>query len=134
MKQGLCEVLSWQVKSFQKEGESSPTSEATVKIRVKGKTEHASSNGTGPVDALLNAVKKALARFYPEAEKILLTEYSVSSLNGHFGSEAKVRVTIKNRLSYKNVTTSKVSTDILEASLRADLEGAVMLLLKGERK
>ena len=49
----------------EKRGEDEePISEATVKIRVNGILEVTAAEGTGPVNALDKAIKKALGKFY----------------------------------------------------------------------
>ncbi len=39
--------------------------EAVLKVEVDGEIEHTASDGDGPVNALDNALRKALLRFYP---------------------------------------------------------------------
>ncbi|MDO8670817.1 MAG: alpha-isopropylmalate synthase regulatory domain-containing protein, partial [Dehalococcoidia bacterium] len=40
-------------------------SEATVKVRVNGEVMHTAAEGSGPVNALDLALRKALVQFYP---------------------------------------------------------------------
>ncbi len=53
------------------------SSEAVLKIEVDGEIEHTAANGDGPVNALDNALRKALTRFYPEIALIKLIDYKV---------------------------------------------------------
>jgi 2-isopropylmalate synthase len=50
---------------------------ANLKVQIGGAIEKRGSNGEGPIDALSNALKKALRRHYPEIERIHLTSYDM---------------------------------------------------------
>src|SRR5205823_6344361 len=50
--------------------QTTPVSEATVKIRVGEKTEHRVAEGDGPVNALDGALRKALTPHYPSIEQV----------------------------------------------------------------
>lgn len=91
-------------------------SEATVKIEVGEGREHTASDGNGPVHALDRATKKALARFFPQIEKIHLTDYKVRVLDAKEGTAAKVRVLIESTDGKETWTTVGVSTNVIEAS------------------
>ncbi|MCK5739911.1 citramalate synthase, partial [bacterium] len=49
--------------------------EATIKVTVDGKSEHTAAEGVGPVNALNNALRKALNNFYPQLKDVHLTDY-----------------------------------------------------------
>jgi 2-isopropylmalate synthase len=68
------------------------------------------------VNALDNAVRKALAEFYPEIERIKLTDYKVRILDGTTGTAASVRVLIESTDGVNIWRTVGSSTDIIEAS------------------
>ncbi|MEC9050554.1 MAG: alpha-isopropylmalate synthase regulatory domain-containing protein, partial [Candidatus Neomarinimicrobiota bacterium] len=61
--------------SYDKSGHN--RADAMLKVIVDGEIEQTASDGVGPVDALSNALKKALVRFYPELNKVKLTDYKV---------------------------------------------------------
>ena len=92
---------------------------ATIKIEVNGQAEITVAEGNGPVNALDKALRKALYRFYPQLESIILTDYKVRVLEGTGATESKVRVLIDTTDGQKTWTTIGVSTDIIEASFRA---------------
>ncbi|MBM3245273.1 MAG: citramalate synthase, partial [Candidatus Omnitrophica bacterium] len=50
---------------IEKQGSRKITSEAIIKVKVKGVKEHTAAEGDGPVNALDNALRKALKDFYP---------------------------------------------------------------------
>lgn len=94
-------------------------SEAILKLKVDGEIEHTASDGDGPVNALDNALRKALLRFYPEISLIKLIDYKVRVLDGSDGTCAKVRVMIESSDGTDTWTTVGVSENIIEASFQA---------------
>jgi 2-isopropylmalate synthase len=91
-------------------------SEATIKMEANGKVEHTAADGDGPVNALDNAIRKALSRFYPEVAQIRLTDYKVLVINAKSGTAAKVRVLIESSDGHEFWGTVGVSENIIEAS------------------
>jgi 2-isopropylmalate synthase len=67
-------------------------SRASVDVKVDGREEHSEAQGDGPVNALDQALRSALVRFYPSLQKIHLTDYKVRVINSEAGTAAKVRV------------------------------------------
>ncbi len=94
-------------------------SEVVLKLTVDGELEHTASDGDGPVNALDNALRKALTRFYPEVASIKLVDYKVRVLDGSDGTVAKVRVMIESSDGTETWTTVGVSENIIEASFQA---------------
>lgn len=94
-------------------------SEATVKLNVKGETEHTVGEGDGPVDALNAALRQALTRFYPDIAKVVLTDYRVRILDPEEATAAKTRVLIESSDGLKRWDTVGVSENIIEASWEA---------------
>jgi 2-isopropylmalate synthase len=99
---------------FGNDGQTS--AEAVLKIEVDGEVEHTAANGHGPVDALNNALRKALLRFYPEIVMIKLLDYKVRVLNEKDGTAAKVRVLIESGDGNEIWSTVGVSENIIQAS------------------
>ncbi len=94
-------------------------SEAVLKIEVDGEIEHTASDGDGPVNALDNALRKALIRFYPEVALIKLVDYKVRVLDEKEGTGAKVRVMIQSSDGNETWSTVGVSENIIQASFQA---------------
>ena len=95
-------------------------SEASVKVSDgKGHIEHTAADGNGPVNALDNALRKALRCFYPELANIRLTDYKVRVLDERGGTGTGVRVLIRSTDGREDWTTVGVSVNIIEASLAA---------------
>jgi len=112
------------------DAEENLTCEATIKVEVKGREEHTASNGNGPVEALDNALRKALTKFYPEISEIKLTDYKVRVLNEKDGTGSSVRVLIDQKQDTSHWGTVGVSTNIIEASWQALVDGIEYMLLK----
>ncbi len=96
-----------------------PVDQAVMKVQVGDETELTVSNGDGPVNALDKALRKALVQFYPEIRSIRLIDYKVRVLEEKSGTSAKVRVLIESSDGQRSWGTVGVSTNIIEASLRA---------------
>jgi len=111
------------------------TSLATVKLAVNGKDILEAAEGNGPVAALDTALRKALINFYPEISSFYLTDYKVRILDGTAGTSAKTRVLIESSNGHQRWTTVGVSSNILEASYYAVVEGLEYgLLLQQQAK
>eukprot|EP01083_Nonionella_stella_P224439 798905_1 len=114
-----------------------PTSlaRATVKVRVLDDPNHPDdedfldrlevSEGKGPVDALANAVKKALTPSHPELDNLKLVDYKVRILDPESATRAATRVMIefKDEVTGKKWTTVSVDRNIISASLNALVDG-----------
>jgi 2-isopropylmalate synthase len=90
--------------------------ESMVKIRVDGTTLHTAGEGNGPVNALDNALRKALEPSFPEVHAIRLTDYKVRIVNESEGTAAVPRVMIDSSDGTATWTTVGASTNIIEAS------------------
>ena len=93
--------------------------EAMVKVRVQGELLHTAAEGNGPVNALDNALRKALTSYYPQVANFHLSDYKVRILDSDHGTEAITRVLIDTRNSTSRWSTVGASTNIIEASWRA---------------
>jgi len=93
--------------------------EAMVKVRVQGEILHTAAEGNGPVNAMDNALRKALVEFYPQIAKFHLSDYKVRILDSDHGTEAITRVLIDTRNDTSRWSTVGASTNIIEASWRA---------------
>ncbi len=93
--------------------------EATVKVRVEGEVMHTAAEGTGPVNALDAALRKALVQRYPQIATFHLADYKVRILDGSNGTAAVTRVLIDTQSGGKRWSTVGASSNIIEASWRA---------------
>lgn len=122
-RQKFFEVKGFQVHCDLIEGKETSNALATVKIAVDGKNILEAAEGNGPVAALDAALRKALVNFYPQIATFDLTDYKVRILNGYTGTAAKTRVLVESGNGRQRWTTVGVSTNILEASYQAVVEG-----------
>lgn len=125
----LFELQSFKL-MIEKHAHQEITSEAVVKLRVKGEIVHTAAEGNGPVNALDNALRKAIEEFYPEIKNMHLSDYKVRVLEEKDGTEAKVRVLIESTDHLKNWSTVGVSGNIIEASWQALIDSMKYALLK----
>jgi 2-isopropylmalate synthase len=91
-------------------------SEATIKVRVGDVQVHTAAEGNGPVNALDNALRKALEGIYPSLKKIRLTDFRVRVIDGVDGTGAQVRVLIESCDDEMSWGTVGVSHNVVEAS------------------
>lgn len=119
---------------------------ATVKIElpayhvssraVAPATELSCAEGNGPVDALANAVEKALIERFPVMKDICLVDYKVRILDGSATTGSTVRVVVTFRHTDPETAEtcewSTVSADpnILTASLGAICDGLEWAIIK----
>ncbi|MCK4858947.1 MAG: citramalate synthase [Candidatus Omnitrophica bacterium] len=95
------------------------TSKASVQIRVNEAKKHSTADGDGPVNALDNALRKALTDFYPVLAEMHLSDFKVRVLNAKEGTAAKVRVLIQSQDKRDTWDSVGVSENIIEASWQA---------------
>jgi 2-isopropylmalate synthase len=114
-------------------GPESPVPEATIRVRVGPHEVHTASFGNGPVDALYNALLKALVRFYPRLTEVILEDYKVRVLPGMRGTGAMVRVLITSRDGHEWWNTVGVATDIIDASWQALVDSITYKLFRDEQ-
>lgn len=112
-----------------KEPVSDITSEAIIKLTVRGEQVHTVAEGNGPVNALDNALRKALQTFFPGIETMHLTDYKVRVLDETDGTAAKVRVLIESTNGVSIWRTVGVSENIIEASWEALVDSVRYFLL-----
>jgi 2-isopropylmalate synthase len=106
--------------------------EATVKVRVDGDVLHTAAEGNGPVNALDQALRKALTTHYPALAKFHLADYKVRILDGENGTRATTRVLIDTQNGTKRWSTMGASANIIEASWRALADAVEYGLLMGK--
>ena len=92
---------------------------AMVKLRVGDRYEITADEGDGPVHALDRALRKALEVFYPSLAGVRLIDYKVRVMEAGKATASIVRVLIESSDGRNTWTTVGVSTDIINASIRA---------------
>jgi len=123
------------VKAFrvieEKRSDGETYSEATIQVIEDGVLEHTAAEGDGPVNALDNALRKALVKFFPSIKGVKLDDYKVRVLDGKDGTAAKVRVLIESSDKVHRWGTVGVSENIIEASWIALIDSLMYKLMIG---
>ncbi|WP_047154395.1 citramalate synthase [Aneurinibacillus tyrosinisolvens] len=105
---------------MEKQGDEDIRTEATVKLCVNGQIVHTVAEGNGPVNALDNALRKALESFFPDIKDMYLTDYKVRVLSEQDATASKVRVLVESTKDGSNSwSTVGVSANVIEASWEA---------------
>jgi 2-isopropylmalate synthase len=122
-------VESWRVMT-DSTATGDAVSEATVKLHADGARHLATGEGNGPVNALDHALREALAKAYPEIEKLELIDYKVRILDASHGTDAVTRVLIETSDGETSWDTIGVAGSILAASWRALTDGLAYGLIR----
>ena len=99
------------------------TPTASVRLNLNGKILTEAATGVGPVDAAINAVRKAVSAVEP----IRLEEYHVNAITG--GTDALVEVIVRLSKGDKTITAMGAHEDIVMASVEAMLNGMNLLMM-----
>jgi 2-isopropylmalate synthase len=126
------ELMGFRVIVEKRREEDPPLSEATIMVRVGDRVEHTAAVGNGPVNALDNAIRKALEKFYPELREVKLMDYKVRILSSKDGTGAQTRVLIESGDGKSKWGTVGVSENIIQASWQALVDSIDYKLLKEE--
>jgi len=108
--------------------------EATVKVEVDGEVLHTAADGNGPVNALDQALRKALRAFYPELDAVHLVDYKVRILDGEAATAARTRVLIESSSPAATWSTVGSDTNIIAASWQALGDSLEYALWKGDAR
>jgi len=95
-----------------------------------GTPMHMSAEGHGPVDALNNALRKALDATYPHLKDVHLEDYKVRILDAKAATQAKTRVLIESSDATESWNTVGVSENIITASYEALTDSIEYKLLR----
>jgi 2-isopropylmalate synthase len=107
-----------------------PVAEATIKVKVGGHIEHTAAEGHGPVNALDNALRKALEHFYPQLKEMKLLDFKVRVLPAGKGTASVTRVLIESGDKDSRWGTVGVSDNVIDASYHALVDAFQYKLLK----
>ena len=105
-------------------------SEAVVKVRVGSQLMHTAAEGNGPVNALDNALRKALLGSYPSLDQVKLLDYKVRVVDQGQDTRAVVRVLIESTDGKAQWQTVGSSSNIIEASWMALADSLEYFLIR----
>ena len=103
--------------------------EATVKVQVGDERLEATGRGNGPVNALDAALRSVLDGWFPQLDRLHLTDFKVRVLETRQGTAAVTRVLIDTTNGERTWTTIGVSENIIEASWQALVDSLVYGIL-----
>ncbi|MHA2009103.1 MAG: citramalate synthase [Promethearchaeota archaeon] len=103
--------------------------EATIKMRVGNDVIHTAADGNGPVNALDNALKKALNHFYPCIKDITLSDFKVRIIDRE-GTASHVKVLVETVDKEDKWGTIGTHGNIIVASWDALVDSYIFKLLK----
>ena len=127
------QVESWRT-IVEQRADGVVASEATVKVHARGERIIATGEGNGPVNALDNALRRALSRIFPDIDRLELTNYKVRILDGGSGTDAVTRTLIETSDGTYRWDTVGVHENVIAASWLA-LEDAISYgLLKASHR
>ncbi|MGH8008210.1 MAG: alpha-isopropylmalate synthase regulatory domain-containing protein, partial [Candidatus Binatia bacterium] len=127
-------LIGFRVIDEKRNEDEPPLSEATIMIEgPDGAVEHTAAQGKGPINALDQALRKALTKFYPQLEKMHLLDYKVRVLGGDQGTGATVRVLIESGDEHDRWGTVGVSHNVIEASWQALVDSIEYKLYKDKK-
>ncbi len=109
-------------------------SQASVKLQIGREISHQVSEGDGPVNALDAALRKALLPYFPVMAKVRLDDFKVRVLGSSVGSDAMVRVWTTFGDDKDQWNVAGVSSNIIEASWLALIDGLCYKILKDQKK
>ncbi|MHC1585567.1 MAG: 2-isopropylmalate synthase, partial [Candidatus Syntropharchaeia archaeon] len=89
---------------------------ASIRLSIDDKEVIEAGTGIGPVDAVINALRKAI-----KGTEINLEEYHVEAITG--GTDALVEVSVKLKKNGRIVSAHGARADIIMASVEAVIEG-----------
>ena len=127
-------VIGFRVIDEKRHEDQKPSSEATIMVKVGGKIEHTAAEGNGPVNALDNALRKALEKFYPKLKEVKLLDYKVRVLPAGQGTASSIRVLIESGDKESRWGTVGVSENIVDASYQALIDSVEYKLHKSEEE
>jgi len=105
--------------------------EATVKLKIGDERVIETAEGNGPVNALDQALRKAIGQAHPGLASLHLTDYKVRVLDTAKGTGAVTRVLIDSTNGDRSWSTIGVSENVIEASWQALADSVIFGLLKG---
>ncbi len=130
--ESMFQITAFRISMYETDGRRME-SEASIKVAGRnGEIEHTAADGNGPVNALDNALRKALAKFYPALNDVRLTDYKVRVLDEKSATAASVRVLIRTTDGKTSWTTVGVSENVIEASLIALKDSLEYALLQND--
>ncbi len=120
--------MDWEVTARDNGQRASAHSKLTVKI--KRRTLETQASGNGPVNALDQALRLVLRKQFKTTFSAKLTGYRVREVDSEAATAARVAVYIDFTDDHKTWTTVASSTNIIQASVTALVDGYAYGLIR----
>lgn len=134
-KQGDFELLGYRVMISHQSELKRTVSEATVQIKIGDEVHHTVAEAGGPVGALDDALRKAIAPAFPEIMEVELIDFKVRILESQQGADAIIRVQIESTDGKEIWGTVGASDNIIEATWEALVDSVeYKILLEAEKR
>jgi 2-isopropylmalate synthase len=124
------EILDLVVQSERRCGAHILCSQATVKMKVGGEIYHTVAESTGPVQAIDDAMRKALCEVYPQVNEVHLVDYKVRILDPESATAATTRVLVEAGYKEQRWNSVGCSQNIIDASGQALADSLELFLLR----
>ena len=115
----LFTLHGFNVTDSKRQGDTKTYSDAVIRIFVGDTMEFSAAEGNGPVNALDNAFRKALSKFYPSVNRVHLTDFKVRVIEGTSGTGATVSVLIESTDGEDVWWTVGFNQNVIQASWSA---------------
>ncbi|HET9599444.1 MAG TPA: alpha-isopropylmalate synthase regulatory domain-containing protein, partial [Anaeromyxobacteraceae bacterium] len=123
-------LLAYRVLDTHQDGIS--FTEATAEVDVAGQRVHAAARGVGPVNALDQALRRALERHYPELGDVHLVQSRSRNLTAQVGTAGPVRFAIESADGRDRWGTAGVSDNLIDAIRQALVDAIEYKLTKDD--
>jgi 2-isopropylmalate synthase len=113
------ELLGYRVMISHQADRQRTVSEATVQVKIGDEVHHTVAEANGPVGALDDALRKAIAPVFPAILEVELIDFKVRILESQQGADAIIRVQIESTDGNEVWGTVGASDNIIEATWEA---------------
>jgi len=125
-------LVDWQITAHQDGAMAS--AQCKLMIEIGKRTLETQGSGNGPVNAIDQALRLILTKQFPGGFTTTLTGYRVREVDSEAATAARVAVYIDLTDKHRTWTTVASSTNIVEASVKALIDGYVYGLRRHKRR
>jgi len=115
--------MSWEI--IAQESGAKGSARGKLRVKIKNRVLETQASGNGPVNALDQALRMVLRKQFGSASSAKLTGYRVREIDSEAATAARVAEYIDFTDSHKTWTTVASSTNIIQASVAALVDGYI---------
>lgn len=105
--------------TIEKDKDNPSAVHVVLKIKVGDEIELTAADGSETVDVMDRALRKALAKHYPQLESMKTIDFNIRVIEGHDGKPSRSRVLIESMDEDHRWSTMGVSENVVEACWQA---------------